>query len=66
MSSGDYGKVGYIAKELTQHVHPVLSDPSLNDEVKTIRFCAIYRMIGFYLTIEIAKKGISKDYGTMQ
>ena len=58
MSSGDYEKVGYIAKELTQHVHPVLSDPSLNVEVKKIRFCTIYRMIGFYLTIEITKKGL--------
>lgn len=45
MSSGDYEKVGYIAKELTQHVYPVLSDPSLNGEVKKIRFCTIYRRL---------------------
>ena len=61
MSSGDYDKVGYIAKELTQYVHPVLNDPSLNVEVKKIRFCAIYRMIRFYVTIEITKRGLWDD-----
>ena len=61
MSSGDYDKVGYIAKELTQYVHPVLNNPSLNVEVKKICFCAIYRMIGFYVTIEITKRGLWDD-----
>lgn len=57
MSSGDYEKVGYIAKELTQYVHPVLNDPAFDVEINKIRFCATYRMIGFYLTINITKKG---------
>jgi hypothetical protein len=42
MSSGDYDKVGYIAKELTRYVHPVLNDPSLDVTVKKIHFCTTY------------------------
>jgi hypothetical protein len=58
MSSGDYAKVGYIAKELTKYVHPVLNDPTLDVEVSKIRFCATHCMIGFYLTVDITKKGL--------
>jgi hypothetical protein len=58
MSSGDYEKVGYIAKELTKYVHPVLNDPTLDVEVSKIRFSATYCMIGFYLTVDITKKGV--------
>jgi hypothetical protein len=58
MSSGDYEKVGYIAKELTQYVHPVLNDPTLDVEVNKIRFCVAFRLSGFYLTIDITKKGL--------
>ncbi len=58
MSSSDYEKVGYIAKELTQYVHPVLYDKSLDVSVKKIRFCTTYCMVGYYLTINISKKGL--------
>ena len=58
MSSSDYEKVGYLAKELTQYVHPVLSDKSLDVTVKKIRFCTTYRMVGFYLTLNITKNGL--------
>ena len=57
-SSSNYEKVGYIAKELTQYVHPVLSDKSHDVLVEKIRFCTTFRMIGFYLTITITKKGL--------
>ena len=57
MSSLDYEKVGYIASELTQYLHPLLKDPSLEVSVKNIRFCTTFLMIGFYVTINITKRG---------
>ena len=58
MSSSDYNKVGYLASELTQFVHPLLEDPSLDVSVNKIRFCTTYLMIGFNLTITITKRGL--------
>lgn len=58
MSSEEYQKVGYIARELTKFVHPLLKDPSTEVNVKRIRQDATYQMVGFYLTIEITKKGV--------
>lgn len=57
MASSEYKKVGYLAQELTQFVHPLLNDPSLGVSVKKIRLCTTFLMIGFYLTIEITRKG---------
>ena len=57
MSSSDYEKVGYIASELTRYLHPLLKDPSLLVSVKKIRFCTTFLMIGFYLTIDITRRG---------
>ena len=57
MSSSDYEKVGYIAAELTRYLHPLLNDPSLEVSVKNIRFCTTFLMIGFYVTINITKRG---------
>ena len=57
-SSADYKKVGYIASELTQFVHPLLEEQSLEVSVRAIRFCATFLMIGFYLTIDITKRGL--------
>ena len=56
MASSDYRKVGYIARELTKFVHPLLSDPSLEVSVKKIRFSTTFLMIGFYLTIDTTRK----------
>ena len=57
-SSVDFKKVGYIASELTQFVHPLLKEQSLEVSVRAIRFCTTFLMIGFYLTIDITKRGL--------
>lgn len=57
ISSADYEKVGYIATEMTQFVHPVLKDPSFQVSVKSIWFFTVFLMIGFYFTINITKSG---------
>ena len=58
MSSSDYEKEGYIVSELTKYLHPLLKDPSLEVSVTKIRFCTTFLMIGFYLTINITKRGL--------
>lgn len=57
MSSSNYEKVDHIARELTQFLHPLLKDPTLEVAVKKIRFSTTFLMIGFYLTINITKRG---------
>jgi len=57
MSSSNYEKVGYVASELTQFVHPVLKDPTLEVSVQRIWFCTVFQQIGFYITINITKSG---------
>ena len=58
MASSEYKKVGYLASELTQYLHPLLNDPSLGVSVNKIRFCTTFLMIGFYLTLNIIMKGL--------
>ena len=58
MSSSNYEKVGYIARELTQFVHPLLQDPALEVSVQRIWFCTVFLQIGFYITISITKSGL--------
>ena len=58
MASSEYKRVGYLAHELTQFLHPLLNDPSLEVSVNKIRFCTTFLMIGFYLTINITRKGL--------
>ena len=58
MTSSEYKKVGYLARELTQFLHPLLNHPSLVVSVNKIRFCTTFLMIGFYLTIDITKRGL--------
>lgn len=48
-SSEDFKKVGYIATELTQSVHPLLEKQSLEVLVRAIRFCTTFLMIDFLL-----------------
>lgn len=57
-SSEDFKKVGYIATELTQFVHPLLEKQSLEVSVRAIQFCTTFLMIGFYLAIDITKRGL--------
>lgn len=57
-SSESYEKVGYIASELTKYVHPVLNQQDLEVDVDRIWFCIKFKMVGFYLTIGITRKGL--------
>lgn len=50
--------VGYIASELTQYVIPSLGHPDFRASVKDIRFRTTYMMVGFYLSIELTKRGL--------
>ena len=58
ISSSGYEKVGYIASELTEYVHPILKDPDLEVSVNPIQFCTTFQKIGFYLTIDVTKNGL--------
>ncbi len=55
----NYHTVGYIAKELTKYLHPVLS--TLKVDVNKIKFCTTFLRIGFYITIDITKNGAWED-----
>lgn len=58
MTDDSYDKVGYIASELTQFVHPYLNTPDFNVSVEKVTFCTKYLLVGFYLTISLSKKGL--------
>lgn len=58
----DYGhgwvKIGYIAKELTQFLHPLLKcDHITSVSLKHINFRTSYLRAGFYATVQITRKG---------
>ena len=58
----DYGsnwvKIGYIARELTRYIHPLLANGNIvTVNVKHIKFCIVYMRVGYYITINITKKG---------
>lgn len=51
-------KVGYIARELTRYSHPLLANGNIvTVNVKHIKFYIVYMRVGYYITINIAKKG---------
>ena len=52
----EFQKVGYIAKELTQYLTPILK--KMNVSVRNIRFCTTYYRMGYYLTLDITKDGL--------
>jgi hypothetical protein len=52
-----FHKVGYIASELTQYVSPHMNGPSFDVSIKYIKLHTTFMRIGFYLTINISKKG---------
>lgn len=56
--SDDWCKVGYIATELTKYLHAVWFD-GLDFEVtvKHIKFRTSYLKVGFYITINLTRKG---------
>ena len=58
----DYGhewsKIGYIAKELTRFLYPLLKQGLItNVSLKHINFRTSYLKVGFYATIQITRKG---------
>jgi hypothetical protein len=57
MSDGEFQKVGYIARELTQYVQPLVITSSYQATVKKIRFRTNFLRVGYYLTIDITKQG---------
>ena len=50
-------KVGYIASELTQYVSPCMTGRDFDVCVKHIKLRTTYSRIGFYITINLSKKG---------
>ena len=52
-----FEKVGYIARELTQYVQPLVITSSYQAAVKNIRFRTNVLRVGYYLTIDITKQG---------
>ena len=48
-----YYTVGYIARELTRYLHPVIEQ--LEVSIHNIRFCTTFQRIGFYIAINITK-----------
>ncbi len=57
MMEDDYEKVGYIPKELTMYLHGPLKASELDFSMKDVQFCTRNLLMGFYITLSIAKKG---------
>ena len=58
----DYGegkeRVGYIARELTKFIHPLLcSDSIINVSIGEIKFQTLWLRIGFYMSVLITRQG---------
>lgn len=53
----DYEKVGYIVIELIWYLYLLFNDLLFEVLVKNICFCIIFFMIGFYVIINIIKRG---------
>lgn len=49
--------VGYMAKELTNDIHPLLETANIKVAISHIRFRVTYLLTGFYLTLNITRKG---------
>ena len=52
-----WNKVGYIAKELTRELHPLIDNDSIKVNVAHILFRVNYLQVGYYITLNISKKG---------
>ena len=53
----EWSKIGYIAKELTKFLHPLLKHGLITDvSLKHINFRTSYLKVGFYATIQITRK----------
>jgi hypothetical protein len=60
-TGNDFEKVGYLPRELTEFVHPLLNSGDIEVEVKRIFFKMTYLRVGFYMTINITKTGVWDD-----
>jgi hypothetical protein len=61
MTIDDWDKVGYIASELTKYLHEPLKANALDVTVNEVRFRTTFMLVGYYLTIDITKKGLWDD-----
>ena len=61
MSQDEFEKVGYIPRELTGFIHPLILTGDMEVCVKSIRFRTNYLRVGYYLTINITKTGLWDD-----
>ncbi|KAJ7324075.1 Rad2 nuclease [Desmophyllum pertusum] len=51
-------KIGYIAKELTRYIHPLLDNGKIvSVRVQHVTFRMSYLKVGYYIAIEITRKG---------
>ena len=54
----DWSKIGYISKELTRFLHPLMKCGFItNVSLKHINFRTNYLRVGFYATIQVTRKG---------
>lgn len=54
----NWEKIGYIASELTKYVHQAMQNGSLTAvKIKHIKFRTTYMKVGFYVTLELTKRG---------
>jgi phosphosulfolactate synthase (CoM biosynthesis protein A) len=61
MTIDDWDKVGYIAGELTKYLHEPLKANALDVTVNEVGFHTTFMLVGYYLTINITKKGLWDD-----
>lgn len=52
----DWNKVGYIARELTRELHPLIENSYIKVNVARIHFRVNYLLVGYYITLNISKK----------
>lgn len=49
--------VGYIARELTCYLHPLIQSNRITVKIAHLRFRVTYLLVGYYLTLSITRKG---------
>ena len=64
LTEDKYEKVGYIPRELTTYLHAPLQKRELDVSVKHVRFCVKYLLAGYYITLNISKKGAWNNFVT--
>ena len=62
MTEDEYEEVGYIPRELTTNLHGPLKERALDVSVKHVRFCVKYLLTGYYITLNISKKGVWNNF----